>query len=154
MKTQKLRMFFQLLICFVITPTLFAQSIKNYNVENGAIVGQNTGRYNNRPLYINNTNAFVLTGDQPIARLVKDQFLYGTFMLAIERGGKAKWLQQCDQITAGYRAGRRCVEQLYRRLRCRRACQPQPVECRQRHRDSRLHHPDRRLHFGAAGRNL
>ena len=76
-----------------------------YQVKDNAIVGENTGRYNNRPLYINNTNAFVLAGDQPIARLVKDQFLYGTFMLGIERGGETKWLQQCDQVTSGYRAG-------------------------------------------------
>lgn len=76
-----------------------------YKAEGTTIVGQNTGRYNNRPLYINNTNAFVLTGDQPIARLVKDQYLYGTFMLAVERGGKAKWLQQAGQITSGYNTG-------------------------------------------------
>jgi len=85
---------------------LFAQPAKNYTAENGAIVGKNIGRYNNRPLYINNTNAFVLAGDQPIARLAKDQNLYGTFMLAIDRGGKAKWLQFCDQITSFYRPGR------------------------------------------------
>lgn len=76
-----------------------------YKTKGKNIVGQNTGRYNNRPLYINNTDAFILGGDQPIARLVKDQYLYGTFMLAIERGGKAKWLQQCGQITSGYSAG-------------------------------------------------
>ncbi|NJO69556.1 MAG: hypothetical protein HC830_09985 [Bacteroidetes bacterium] len=44
---------------------IFAQT-NNYTVKDGAIVGQNTGRYNNRPLYINNTNAFVLAGDQLI----------------------------------------------------------------------------------------
>ena len=76
-----------------------------YQVKNNSIMGENIGRYNNRPLYINNTNAFVLTGDQPIARLVKGEFIYGTFMLAIERGGQTKWLQQCDQITSGYRSG-------------------------------------------------
>ena len=76
-----------------------------YRAENGSIVGKNTVRYNNRPLYINNTNAFILTGDQPIARLVKEEYLYGTFMLAIERNGKSKWLQQCDQITSIYQPG-------------------------------------------------
>jgi len=84
---------------------LLAQPSQHYTVENGSIVGKNMDRYNNRPLYINNTNAFILAGDQPIARLVKDQYLYGTFMLAIERNGKAKWLQQCDQRTSIYHPG-------------------------------------------------
>ena len=53
---------------------LIAQSNAPYSVTNGAITGNNTWRYNNRPLYINNTNAFILTGEQPIARLAKDQF--------------------------------------------------------------------------------
>lgn len=83
-----------------------AAYMPKYNVADNAITGHNTGRYNNRPLYINNTNAFILTGDQPLARLAKDQYLYGTFMLGIERNGKAKWLQQCDQITSIYNPGR------------------------------------------------
>lgn len=83
-----------------------AQPVQNYTVENGSITGLNTGRYNNRPLYINNTNAFVLAGDQPIARLAKDQFLFGTFMLAVERNGKTKWLQQYQQIKSIYRPGK------------------------------------------------
>ena len=53
-----------------------SDNIPYYKAINGAIVGQNTGRYNNRPLYINNTNAFILVGDQPIARLTKDQYFY------------------------------------------------------------------------------
>ena len=99
------------LLLFVISQPLclLAQSTR-YTAEKGTIVGKNTGRYNNRPLYINNTNAFILTGDQPIARLVKGEYLYGTFMLAIERKGKGKWLQQCDQITSIYRPGRMAWE--------------------------------------------
>jgi len=81
-----------------------------YNAKDGAILGHNIGSYNNRPLYINNSSAFILTGDQPIARLVKDQYLFGTFMVAIERKGKRKWLQQCDQINSIYRAGRMAWE--------------------------------------------
>jgi hypothetical protein len=76
-----------------------------YSVVNGSITGTNTGRYNNRPLYINNSNAFILTGDQPLARLVQGEYLYGTFMLALQRNGKVKWLQQCENITSSYRAG-------------------------------------------------
>ena len=76
-----------------------------YSAKDGYITGQNIKRYNNRPLYINNTNAFILTGDQPIARLVKSQYIYGTFMVAVERNGKALWLQQCDQVQSIYRPG-------------------------------------------------
>jgi hypothetical protein len=84
---------------------IFAQQASAYNAENGTICGLNTGRYNNRPLYINNTNAFVLTGDQPLARLAKDQFLYGTFIAGIQRNGKTKWLQHCSQIRSFYSPG-------------------------------------------------
>lgn len=77
-----------------------------YDVHDGYIVGKNTGIYNNRPLYINNTTAFILAGDQPIARFAKDDCLYGTFMLAIIRDNKSKWLQNCDNVISYYRAGR------------------------------------------------
>jgi len=110
MKNLFIKTIFLLLFGINIPLYLFAQSAKYYTAEKGTIVGKNTGRYNNRPLYINNTNAFILTGDQPIARLVKDQYLYGTFMLAVERNGKGKWLQECEQITSIYRPGRMAWE--------------------------------------------
>ena len=94
-----------LLISINLSVKILAQPVK-YKAEKGIIIGKNTGRYNNRPLYINNTNAFILTGDQPVARLVKDDYVYGIFMLAIQRNGKSKWLQQCDQITSMYQPGR------------------------------------------------
>ncbi len=106
MKKLFFKIIFLILFEVIISSALFAQLARNYFVVNDAIIGKNTGRFNNRPLYINNTNAFVLTGDQPIARLIKDQFLYGSFMLAVERNGKAKWLQKCDQITSIYHVGR------------------------------------------------
>jgi hypothetical protein len=77
----------------------------SYEVKNGAITGENTGRYNNRPLYINNTNAVVFAGDQPMARLVKDSLMYGTFMMAVVRGDNGKWLQQFDKIVSKYYGG-------------------------------------------------
>ena len=76
-----------------------------YGVTQNAITSTNLNRYNNRPLYINNTDAFILTGDKPIARLVKKEHIYGTLILAIERNGKAKWLQHCNQITSYYKSG-------------------------------------------------
>ena len=105
MKNSVIRIIFLFLIFIDFPLSPFAQPSK-YAAKQGTIVGKNTGRYNNRPLYINNTNAFILTGDQPVARLVKDEYLYGTFMLAIERNGKGKWLQQCDQVTSIYQPGR------------------------------------------------
>lgn len=79
---------------------------KSYKVENGAIIGENTGRYNNRALYVNNTNAVVFAGDQPLARLVKDSLMYGTFMMAIKRGNQGKWLHQFDNIISKYDGGK------------------------------------------------
>jgi ABC-type antimicrobial peptide transport system permease subunit len=93
MKLRRIIISFLILIGIAVSPKIFSQSTTSYTVENYSIVGKNTDRYNNMPLYINNTNAFILTGDQPIARLAKDQFMYGTFMAGIERIGKAKWLQ-------------------------------------------------------------
>jgi hypothetical protein len=66
------------------------------------IVGHNNNRYTNRLLYINNTGAFVLTGDKLVIRFAHDQFLSGTFITAIIRGDKGKWLQDCDSITSFY----------------------------------------------------
>jgi len=97
-----------LLIYLLIIISCFGQEIKHqqiYHASKGDIIGSNVGRYNNFPLYINNTNAFILTGDQPIARFAKDQYIYGTFMLSIERDRKSKWLQNCDQIISKFGPG-------------------------------------------------
>lgn len=105
MKTSIFKTIFLLLITLNIQIILSAQSAK-YTVEKGAIVGKNAGSFNNRPLYVNNSDAFILTGDRPIARLAKDQFIYGAFMLAAERNGKSKWLHHFSRITSAYRPGR------------------------------------------------
>lgn len=110
MKTLLFKIISMVLPGLIIPFCLFAQSPKYAVNANGAITGTNTGRYNNRPLYINNTSAFILAGDQPIARLAMDKYLYGTFMLAVVRNGKAIWLQQCDQITSIYQPGRMAWE--------------------------------------------
>ena len=99
----------KVLIIYILFLSFSGQAKKvkpRYDAIGGAIVGYNIGSYNNRPLYINNTNAFILTGDQPIARLVRGEHIYGSFMLAIKRDGKSKWLQQCGQISSFYRPGR------------------------------------------------
>ena len=63
-----------LLLLFSISSLSHAQAI--YQVENGWIIGVNIDKYNNRPLYLHNTNAFILCGDKPIARFAKDDYLY------------------------------------------------------------------------------
>ena len=77
-----------------------------YHAENGAIVGHNINRYNNRPLYVDNTDAFVLAGDKPLIRFAHGNFLLGTFMAAIVRDSRGKWLQDFSHITSIYRSGR------------------------------------------------
>lgn len=99
-------------ICLIIFTVISCQEkvgtekITKYSVIGDAITGTNTGSYNNRPLYVNNSNAFILTGDQPVAKLAKEQNLYGTFLLGIIRDGNGKWVHQFDQIISEYRPGR------------------------------------------------
>lgn len=103
---------FKLLFLFLIGLVSTVQTIASahykpcYNVENEWIVGYNLDRYNNRPLYINNTNAFILTGDKPVARLAKDEKLFGTFGLVFERDGVHKPLHEFDRIKSMYAFGR------------------------------------------------
>jgi len=103
--------YFQVIILIIAVLTSCNGKVKTdyatkYSAINDAIVGKNLGTFNNRPLYINNSDAFILTGDQPVARFAKEQYLYGTFILGIIREGEGKWLQQCDQVTSEYRPGR------------------------------------------------
>ena len=89
----------------------YTQTVKNrYEVVDRAIVGYNVGYYNNRPLYINNSNAFILTGDQPVIRLIKGEYIYGSFMASIKRNGITKWLHKCAHISSFYKPGRMCWE--------------------------------------------
>ncbi len=74
-----------------------------YSAENGAIIGGDVRLFNNRPLYCNNTDAFILTGDKPLIRLVHSPFMYGAFMLAVSHQGKLKWLKDCTGIRMEYR---------------------------------------------------
>jgi hypothetical protein len=77
-----------------------------YQPSGGGIMGINTGRYNNRPLYINNTDAFVLAGDRPLARFAQGGFYYGTFSLEFERDGRKKLLHHFSQDTSIYYPGK------------------------------------------------
>jgi hypothetical protein len=75
-----------------------------YQAINGAVRGHNGKSYNNRPLYCNNTNAFILSGDRPLIRLAQSPFIHGVFMMAFVHSKKGKWLQECNDITMSYTA--------------------------------------------------
>jgi hypothetical protein len=79
-----------------------------YSVEGDAIVACDATRYfGNRPLYVNNGNSFVLTGDRPLIRYVQDHYMFGTFMISLVRGDKpSRWLHFADDIVSRYQAGR------------------------------------------------
>ena len=102
--------FFEILFTLFLIGTFssYAQSScykTEYGVENEWITGHNIDRYNNRPLYINNTNAFVLTGDKPLMRLAKDSKLYGTLVMTVEREGIKKAICDFDTINSFYAMG-------------------------------------------------
>ena len=73
-----------------------------YHAQGNAVVGINQGRYFNRALYINNTNAFVLTGDKPMAKFASGGNQHGKFFVGITRGATTKWLHNCANISAAF----------------------------------------------------
>jgi hypothetical protein len=76
-----------------------------YSPEGDAFVRRNGDRFNNRPLYCNQTSAIVVAGDRPLIRF-GGSVLNGTFMAALVRGQKAKWLHDWSDITSKYRPDR------------------------------------------------
>jgi hypothetical protein len=77
-----------------------------YDAEGDAFVRHNGDRLNNRPLYCNQIPAIVLAGDRPLVRFGNGAMLDGTFMVALARGGKARWLHEASDVTSRYRPGR------------------------------------------------
>lgn len=75
-----------------------------YTARAGAIVGRNTGRCFNRPLYVANTNAFVLAGDNPVLRFASGDTVHGTLRVGLARGGRVRWLHEAADITTEFRA--------------------------------------------------
>ncbi len=75
-----------------------------YQAAGTAFVRHNGDRFNNRPLYCNQISAIVLAGDRPLVRFGTGTVLHGTFMAALVRGDRAKWLHDFSDITAKYRA--------------------------------------------------
>lgn len=77
-----------------------------YRPEGSRIVGNNVDRYNNRPLYINNSDAFILTGDLPLVKLVQGKNIYGNFNIGLKRGERAKWLHDFNNIQSQFENGK------------------------------------------------
>jgi DUF1680 family protein len=76
-----------------------------YQTDGEWIKGENLNRYNNRPLYINNGNGFVLAGDKPLIRLVQGDRLIGNLVVSVKRGNGVKTIYDFDQITSLYAPG-------------------------------------------------
>lgn len=77
-----------------------------YTVEEGYVVGRNGPFFNNRPLYCPHGPAAALAGDRPLIRFLEDQYVFGTFSVALIREGKGKWLQDAVSAVLEYRCGR------------------------------------------------
>lgn len=74
-----------------------------YSARDGAIIGRNVGRCFNRPLYVANTNAFVLAGDCPVLRFASGDTLHGTWRIGLARGARVRWLHEAADITTEFR---------------------------------------------------
>ena len=79
-----------------------------YNAEGEAFVRHNGDRFNNRPLYCNQISAIVVAGDRPLVRFGSGGVLNGTFMAALVRGDRARWLHDFSDSTSKYRPD--CME--------------------------------------------
>lgn len=74
-----------------------------YTVEGDALIRHNGNRFNNRPLYCNQLSAIVIAGDRPLVRFGNGPVLHGTFMAALVRDRRAKWLHDWSDITTSFR---------------------------------------------------
>ena len=77
-----------------------------YSAEGRAFARRNGDRFNNRPLYCNQIGAIVVAGDRPLVRFGNGSVLNGSFMAALARGNRAKWLHDWSDVTSKYRPDR------------------------------------------------
>ena len=97
------RLLLNVFLLLMVPTILTAQTNTRYNASGNVIKGFNGGLYNNRPLYCNNTDAFILTGDKPLIRFVQTPFIYGSFMLGIVHNNQLKWATNCSSIKTAYK---------------------------------------------------
>lgn len=101
MKASFLSFFFVFLIALSVSA-----GKKYYQAEGNAIVSYNSDRYNNRPLFCNNTAMFVLAGDKPLVKSADTPYLFGTWFTGFERNGVSKWFIDFESIRSAYTAGK------------------------------------------------
>ena len=95
----------------LVTLSTCTQQTKNgfenvvYQTDGEWIKGYNLDRYNNRPLYINNGNGFILTGDKPLIRLLLNDKLLGNLIISIRKGEEIVNLFDFDRIISLYAPG-------------------------------------------------
>ncbi len=75
-----------------------------YQPDGTAFVRRNGPLMHNRPLYCTHMPVMTLAGDKPMLRLVNKHGTLGHFMLALQRGDQAKWMQDFSSITSRYRS--------------------------------------------------
>lgn len=80
-------------------------SSSSYIAKDGAFVGYNIDRYNNRPLYCYQMSAFVLAGDRPYVQLMNEPYIYGGLLIGVVRDGKGVWLHHFSDRISMYRPG-------------------------------------------------
>ncbi|WP_372775559.1 DUF4450 domain-containing protein [Mangrovibacterium sp.] len=76
------------------------ENTTTYQTDGENIIGNNINRYNNRPLYINNTDGLILTGDKPLIRFIKHRDLFGNLVLVVKRNGISLQLDEFDQTNS------------------------------------------------------
>jgi hypothetical protein len=103
LKIKNCGLLFCVLLMLCLSLNSEAQTPTGYAASGNAITGFNGGLFNNRPLYCNNTDAFILTGDKPLIRFAHTPYLFGSFMAAVKHNGKLKWLIDCSSIKMEYR---------------------------------------------------
>ena len=98
------KVFFLFCICFCSLIT-YAINKPIYSVEDTWIVGHNLKNFNNRPLYINNTNGFILAGDKPVMRLCRGGEIYGTLSFNFMDMSGTYQLHEFSEIKSMYKNG-------------------------------------------------
>jgi hypothetical protein len=105
----RLSKFFLILIFLTGFKAIYSQKLSQsypYYSDGISILGYNKNLYNNRPLYCDNSNTFILTGDKPLIRLVEGGFINGSFLLYYVRNDQAKWMGDFSDVISGYQANK------------------------------------------------
>ncbi|WP_347840581.1 DUF4450 domain-containing protein [uncultured Draconibacterium sp.] len=81
------------------------QVLTTYQTDGEYIIGNSIDRYNNRPLYVNNTNGLILTGDRPLIRFVKYNQLLGNLVFLLKNEEDTLTISDFNQIKSKFSPG-------------------------------------------------